>query len=96
MTRHSDHRVPVVFGPGETAKPSDAVLTAQPDAPHKAACLCCVPRGKLLESLGNLFIQRARGDVPWFDRVIIDTDDENACRALFSNDSLIAARFRLG
>ena len=36
-------------------------------------CVCCAIRGDLQEALHNLFAQRERGDMPPFDRVVIET-----------------------
>src|SRR5262249_26241614 len=38
-----------------------------------AGCLCCVNTGALHETLADLTWKRARGDVPPFERVIIET-----------------------
>lgn len=39
----------------------------------KSGCLCCTVRGEIADALLNLHSLRARGEVPWFDRVIIET-----------------------
>ncbi|WP_144107350.1 CobW family GTP-binding protein [Paraburkholderia sp. BCC1886] len=36
-------------------------------------CVCCSIRGELKEALAELFSKRARGDVPAFSRVVIET-----------------------
>ena len=39
----------------------------------KSGCLCCTVRGEVADALLNLHDLRARGAVPWFDRVMIET-----------------------
>jgi G3E family GTPase len=39
----------------------------------KSGCLCCTVRGELAEALLALHARRARGEVPFFDRVAIET-----------------------
>lgn len=39
----------------------------------KSGCLCCTVRGEVADALLNLHALRARGEVPWFDRVVIET-----------------------
>lgn len=36
-------------------------------------CVCCTIRGDLLETLAGLFEQRERGEVPYFQRVLVET-----------------------
>lgn len=36
-------------------------------------CLCCTVRGELIETLSRLYARRAKGEVPPFDRVLIET-----------------------
>lgn len=36
-------------------------------------CLCCAVRGELREALATLFSRRARGEVPAFSRVVLET-----------------------
>ena len=36
-------------------------------------CVCCSIRGELKEALATLFSQRARGDLPPFSRVVLET-----------------------
>lgn len=39
----------------------------------KSGCLCCTVRGEIADALQGLHSQRARGEIPWFDRVVIET-----------------------
>ncbi|MEK7875358.1 MAG: GTP-binding protein, partial [Pseudomonadota bacterium] len=36
-------------------------------------CLCCVLKGDLVETFSGIHGQRSRGEIPWFDRVIVET-----------------------
>lgn len=64
----------------------------------KSGCLCCTVKGDLIDALRRLFLQRVRGDVPEFDRVVIETtglaDPAPIIHTLMA-DPLIAARYRL-
>lgn len=39
----------------------------------KSGCLCCTVRGEVADALQKLDSQRGRGEIPWFDRVVIET-----------------------
>lgn len=39
----------------------------------KSGCLCCTVRGEVADSLADLFSRRARGAIPAFDRVVIES-----------------------
>jgi G3E family GTPase len=63
-----------------------------------AGCLCCTVRGELVESLRALFLRRARGEVSFFRRVIIETTglaDPAPILQTLTADPLVAARYRL-
>ncbi|RJF89993.1 GTP-binding protein [Oleomonas cavernae] len=64
----------------------------------KSGCLCCTVKGDLIEALRRLFLQRVRGEVPEFDRVVIETtglaDPAPIIHTLMS-DPVVAARYRL-
>ncbi|PWR17963.1 CobW family GTP-binding protein [Zavarzinia compransoris] len=64
----------------------------------KSGCLCCTVKGDLIDSLRRLFLQRVRGEVPEFDRVVIETtglaDPAPIIHTLMA-DPLVAARYRL-
>jgi G3E family GTPase len=63
-----------------------------------SGCLCCTVRGDLIDTMRGLFLKRIRGEVPEFDRVVIETtglaDPAPILHTLMS-DPLVAARFRL-
>ena len=64
----------------------------------QSGCLCCTIRGDLIETLRTLFAKRARGDIPAFDRVVIETtglaDPAPILQALMS-DGEVMRRFQL-
>jgi hypothetical protein len=96
MAHFIDARIPVVFGAATGAK--DAVLTPQADwaAAHPIACACCVSRGPAAHAMDQLFLDRVRGSIPWFDRLVVDPAAEGAVREALAQDSVVSARFRLG
>jgi G3E family GTPase len=61
-------------------------------------CLCCTVRTDLQETLRELFGQRRAGQIPDFDRVIVETtglaDPAPVVQTLLS-DTLLAAQYRL-
>ena len=63
-----------------------------------SGCLCCTVRGDLVDSLKDLFLKRVRGEVPEFQRVIIETTglaDPAPIVHTLTTDPLIASRYRL-
>lgn len=63
-----------------------------------AGCLCCTVRGDLVNALHTLILQRARGEVPQFERVVIETTglaDPAPILHTLITDPLIATRYRL-
>jgi G3E family GTPase len=62
-------------------------------------CLCCTIRGELVETLAGLLARRGAGDIPAFDRVLVETtglaDPVPILRTL-ATDEIIAPRLRLG
>ena len=66
-------------------------------APHLAACTCCAGRSAPALALDRLFQARARGQSPWFSRVLALAETPAAAAALqaaLREDALTAARFR--
>ncbi|MFV3074278.1 CobW family GTP-binding protein [Niveispirillum fermenti] len=63
-----------------------------------SGCLCCTIRSDLAETLRDLYMRRMRGDIPEFDRVVIETTglaDPAPILHTLMTDPLIASRFRL-
>ena len=80
------------------AAPEGAVTTTgftPGAAPHAAACACCLGRGEAAKALDLLFQGRARGTVPWFDRVLA-LDPHGEVATALREDSVTAARYRAG
>lgn len=63
-----------------------------------SGCICCSIRGELAETLRDLFVRRAREEIPAFDRVVIETtglaDPAPVLHTLMA-DPLVASCFRL-
>lgn len=89
-----DARIPVVFG--ATPGANDAVLVPDTtwEAAHPVACACCVGRGPAVQALDQLFLDRVKGLVPWFTRVVVPDDADGLVRAALA-DSVVSARFRV-
>src|SRR5437667_3266227 len=78
----------------------DALLRASSDAAVLLGngCLCCTVRTDLQESLHTLFADRARGAVPSFQRVVIETSglaDPGPVLQTFASDRALAGEFHL-
>ena len=61
-------------------------------------CLCCTVRGDMVDTLRDLFIKRVRGEVPPFDRVVIETTglaDPAPILHTLMTDPLLSERYRL-
>ncbi len=63
-----------------------------------SGCLCCSIRGDLVDTLRSLVVRRAKGEVPAFERLVIETtglaDPAPIIHTLMS-DMYLAAHFRL-
>jgi G3E family GTPase len=63
-----------------------------------SGCLCCTVRGDLVDTLTRLYLSRQRGEIPEFDRLVIETtglaDPAPILHTLITSP-LIEARFRL-
>lgn len=65
----------------------------------KSGCVCCTVRGDLRDGLARLHGRMARGEVPPFDRVVVETTglaDPVPVVASFSADPALRYHFRLG
>ena len=60
-----------------------------------AGCTCCAARGPAALALDRLFLDRVRGVVPWFDRVVVMGDGASVRQAV-AEDAVAGSRFRLG
>jgi G3E family GTPase len=63
-----------------------------------SGCLCCTVRGDIVETLRNLFVGRAKGEIPYFARAVIETtglaDPAPILHTLIS-DPQVASRYAL-
>ncbi|HEV2336983.1 MAG TPA: GTP-binding protein [Stellaceae bacterium] len=78
----------------------EALLRASSDATVLLGngCLCCAVRTDLQESLRALFADRARGAVPSFERVVIETSglaDPGPVLQTFASDRALGEEFHL-
>jgi len=64
-----------------------------------SGCLCCALGNSLQETLESLYFRRARGELPAFARVVVETTgvaDPGPIAATLSLDTAIARHYRLG
>ena len=64
-----------------------------------SGCLCCALGNSLQETLESLYYRRARGELPAFARVVVETTgvaDPGPIAATLGLDSAIARHYRLG
>jgi len=62
-------------------------------------CICCTIRGDLRDAVRDLHARRARGDIPWFRRLIIETTglaDPLPVLVTIASDLVLRHHFRLG
>jgi len=113
MPWNIDARVPVLFGATEEAGPDDALLVEGvpgenlggraagfelAPSEHGAGCSCCTPRNPAAVALNRLFQARAKGEAPFFRRVLAVTQTPEAALAVWAavrSDPLSSGRFRL-
>jgi G3E family GTPase len=61
-------------------------------------CLCCAVRSDLVETLFGLFVARTKGEIPPFDRVVIETSglaDPGPILLAFFTEEAVARRYRI-
>lgn len=109
-----DARVPVLLGRLVDAEPEDALLVEGPTpeaacgralagfelgaSEHAAGCACCAPHSPVALALNALFQARAKGELPFFRRVVAVTHSAEGDIAVWTalrSDPLTAGRFRL-
>ncbi len=69
-----------------------------PMAVLSGGCVCCTVSGALSPTLKNLYMARERGDIPRFERVVIETTgiaDPAPILDTLLNDPWVRARFRM-
>ena len=101
LLRHPDmDRVAVVINEiGEVGIDNDLVKMSSENVSLLAnGCLCCSVRTDLQETLRELFGERRAGQIPDFDRVIIETTglaDPAPVIQTLSSDGMLGAHYRL-
>jgi len=84
---------------GEIGLDHDLVESAEEDTViMDSGCLCCTIRGDLVNTLRRLIQRRAGGEVPRFDRVVIETAglaDPAPILHTLMTDPVVTAQFRL-
>jgi len=64
----------------------------------ESGCLCCTVRGDLVEAMRDLFVRRVKGEVPEFNRVVIETTglaDPAPILHTLINDPILSSRYKL-
>lgn len=94
------NRVAVVINElGEVGIDNDLVAETTENVTLLAnGCLCCTVRTDLQETLVDLFTRRRRGEIPDFDRVVLETTglaDPAPVIQTLSTDTLLSGQFRL-
>lgn len=65
----------------------------------KSGCICCTVRGDLVDTLGDLVARRDSGDLPAFNRVLVETTglaDPAPVLHTLANEPSLATRFCIG
>ncbi len=102
-------RIPILFGvePGAGDAvlvedghdmPADgyAVRFTVAQAGHVIGCACCTLRGPAADALGRMFMARARGEAPFFARVVVLASEAGVAevRRALGEDVVTKARYR--
>ncbi|MDF2998075.1 MAG: yjiA 2 [Xanthobacteraceae bacterium] len=64
----------------------------------QSGCICCTVRGDLVDTLSDLKGKEARGEIPPFSRILIETTglaDPTSIVQLFATEPTLAGQFRL-
>lgn len=64
----------------------------------QSGCLCCTVRGDMVDAMRDLFLKRVKGDIPEFNRVVIETTglaDPAPIIHTLMTDPLLSSRYRL-
>ncbi len=63
-----------------------------------SGCLCCTVRGDIVDTLTNLFVERVKGKIPFFTRVVIETTglaDPAPILHTLMTEPIVTARYML-
>ena len=64
----------------------------------QSGCLCCTVRGDMVNAMRDLFLKRVKGDIPEFNRLVIETTglaDPAPIIHTLMTDPLLSSRYRL-
>ena len=99
LIRHLPRTAVVMNEFGDVSLDHDLLEKMQgPIAVLSGGCVCCTVSGTLSPTLKNLYMARERGDIPEFERVVIETTgiaDPAPILDTLLNDPWIRARFRM-
>ena len=99
LIRHLPRTAVVMNEFGEISLDHDLLEKMEgPMAVLSGGCVCCTVSGTLSPTLKNLYMARERGDIPKFERVVIETTgiaDPAPILDTLLNDPWIRARFRM-
>lgn len=99
LIRHLPRTAVVMNEFGEISLDHDLLEKMEgPMAVLSGGCVCCTVVGSLSPTLKNLYMARERGDVPHFERVVIETTgiaDPAPILDTLLNDPWVRARFRM-
>lgn len=99
LIRHLPRTAVVMNEFGEISLDHDLLEKMEgPMAVLSGGCVCCTVVGSLSPTLKNLYMARERGDIPRFERVLIETTgiaDPAPILDTLLNDPWVRARFRM-
>jgi G3E family GTPase len=99
LIRHLPRTAVVMNEFGEISLDHDLLEKMEgPMAVLSGGCVCCTVSGSLSPTLKNLYMARERGDIPRFERVVIETTgiaDPAPILDTLLNDPWVRARFRM-
>lgn len=99
LIRHLPRTAVVMNEFGEISLDHDLLEKMEgPMAVLSGGCVCCTVSGSLSPTLKNLYMARERGDIPEFERVVIETTgiaDPAPILDTLLNEPWIRARFRM-
>ena len=99
MIRHLPRTAVVMNEFGDVSLDHDLLEKMEgPMAVLSGGCVCCTVVGSLSPTLKNLFMARERGDIPKFERVVIETTgiaDPAPVLDTLLNDPWVRARFKM-
>lgn len=99
LIRHLPRTAVVMNEFGEISLDHDLLEKMEgPMAVLSGGCVCCTVVGSLSPTLKNLYMARSRGDIPRFERVVIETTgiaDPAPILDTLLNDPWVRARYRM-